>query len=205
MIGIIDYGMGNLRSVQKAFEYLGHAVAICRTPAEAEDTSGLVLPGVGAFEDAADHLRKHGLWEFILREIESGKPFLGICLGYQLLFERSEEGRGEVPGLRVLPGTVRRFGNALKVPHMGWNSVDIIGGEPLFRGVPNGSYFYFVHSYYPDPEDQTIIAARTDYQLRFAAAIAYGNIYAVQFHPEKSSREGLRILGNFADICRRDS
>lgn len=205
MIGIIDYGMGNLRSVQKAFEYLGHAVSICRTPEEASETTGLVLPGVGAFEDAAAHLRQHGLWEFLLDEIESGKPFLGICLGYQLLFERSEEGSGEVAGLCVVPGTVRRFGNSLKVPHMGWNSVDIVGGEELFEGVPNGSFFYFVHSYYPDPADSSIIAAQTDYQLRFAAGIASGNIYALQFHPEKSSQEGLRILGNFAAICRRES
>lgn len=204
MIGIIDYGMGNLRSVQKAFEYLGHAVSIYRTPEEAADTTGLVLPGVGAFEDAAAHLQQHGLWEFIIQEIKSGKPFLGICLGYQLLFERSEEG-GDVPGLCVLPGIVRRFGNSLKVPHMGWNSIDIVGGEDLFRGVTNRSYFYFVHSYYPDPADDSIIAARTNYQLRFAAGVASGNIYAVQFHPEKSSREGLRILANFAGICRKEA
>ncbi len=205
MIGIIDYGMGNLRSVQKAFEYLGHDVSICRTPEEAAKTSGLVLPGVGAFEDAADHLHKHGLWEFLLGELKEGKPFLGICLGYQLLFSRSEEGSGEVPGLNVFAGVVRRFGNSLKVPHMGWNSIEINGGDAIFRNVPSGSYFYFVHSYYPDPEDRGIVAARTDYQLTFAAAIAAGNVYAVQFHPEKSSREGLLILDNFAGICRKEA
>ncbi len=201
MIGIIDYGMGNLRSVQKAFEYLGHEVEICTTPERAADAAGLVLPGVGAFEDAAAHLQEHELWEFLQQEINAGRPFLGICLGYQLLFDGSEEGSGEVPGLGIFRGTVRRFGDALKVPHMGWNSIEIAGGEEIFRGVLDGSYFYFVHSYYPEPEDAGIVAARTDYQVPFAAAIASGNIFAMQFHPEKSSREGLRILDNFAAIC----
>ncbi len=201
MIGIIDYGMGNLRSVQKAFEYLGHDVRICVSPEEAAGAAGLVLPGVGAFEDAAAHLQAHGLWEFLQREITTGRPFLGICLGYQLLFDRSEEGSGRVPGLGVFPGIVRRFGDALKVPHMGWNDIAITGGGELFRGVPNGSYFYFVHSFYPEPEDADIVAARTDYQVPFAAAIASHNVFAMQFHPEKSSREGLRVLDNFAAIC----
>ncbi len=204
MIGIIDYGMGNLRSVQKAFEYLERDAAICRSPEEAAGKSGLILPGVGAFEDAAEHLQEHGLWDFMQKEIQGGKPFLGICLGYQLLFERSEEGGGGTPGLGLFQGTVRRFGNELKVPHMGWNSIRITGGERLFRGVPDGSYFYFVHSYYPEPVDASIVAARTEYQVSFAAAIAAGNVFAVQFHPEKSSREGLRILANFADICERE-
>lgn len=201
MIGIIDYGMGNLRSVQKAFEYLGHDVRICNTPEDASGAAGLVLPGVGAFEDAAAHLHEHGLWEFLQREIAAGTPFLGICLGYQLLFESSEEGSGNVPGLAVFPGTVRRFNDSLKVPHMGWNSLNILQEEPLFRGVPNGSYFYFVHSYYPEPQEESIVAARTDYQVHFASAIAAGNVFAMQFHPEKSSREGLRILDNFAGLC----
>ncbi len=203
MIGIIDYGMGNLRSVQKAFEYLGHEVSICRNPMEAEGAAGIVLPGVGAFEDAAAHLREHGLWEFLRSEISAGKPFLGICLGYQLLFDRSEEGSGQAPGLGVFRGTVRRFGDSLKVPHMGWNSLQIVQREPLLSDVPDGSFFYFVHSYYPEPEDETIVAARTDYQVPFAAAVAAGNVFAVQFHPEKSSQPGLRILDNFACLCRK--
>ncbi len=205
MIAIIDYGMGNLRSVQKAFEYLGHDVSISRTREDASGAAGIVLPGVGAFEDAAAHLREHGLWEFLQGEIDAGKPFLGICLGYQLLFESSEEGSGEVPGLGVFRGTVRRFGESLKVPHMGWNSLKIVQEQPLFSGVPDGSFFYFVHSYYPEPQEEQIVAARTDYQVTFASAISAGNVHAMQFHPEKSSQPGLRILDNFAGLCRKES
>jgi glutamine amidotransferase len=139
------------------------------------------------------------MWEELPPLLASGMPFLGICLGYQLLFEGSEE--GSEPGLGILRGRVRRFGNELKVPHMGWNSVRITGGEEFFRGVGDGSYFYFVHSYYPDPEDRSIIAGTTSYQIEFASAVAMVNIYAVQFHPEKSSQVGLQLLDNFAGIA----
>lgn len=201
MIGIIDYGMGNLRSVQKAFEYLGHPVRICKTPEDARGSRGIVLPGVGAFDDAALHLREHGFWEFLLETLAAEMPFLGICLGYQLLFESSEESVDGTPGLGVLAGRVRRFPATLKVPHMGWNSISIRGAEELFRGVPDDSFFYFVHSYYVEPADERVVSAITDYQVQFAAAIARKNLYGMQFHPEKSSRWGLAILANFADIC----
>ncbi|MHB8781359.1 MAG: imidazole glycerol phosphate synthase subunit HisH [Candidatus Geothermincolia bacterium] len=200
MIYVIDYGMGNLRSVQKAFEFLGNEVRFATEPAQLNRASALVLPGVGAFDDAVTHLERSGLWEPLLSKVLEGTPFLGICLGYQLLFEGSEEGSG-LPGLGLLRGRVRRFGESLKVPHMGWNSVKIRGTQPFFEGVPDGSHFYFVHSYYPEPEDGSIVAATTEYQVEFASAVARDNLCAIQFHPEKSSRAGLRLLSNFARLA----
>lgn len=196
MIYVIDYGMGNLRSVLKAFEFMGHSVELCTTPSQLKNARALVLPGVGAFDDAVAHLRDSGLWDALLARLAQGLPFLGICLGYQLLFEGSEE--GSLAGLGFFKGRVRRFGDALKVPHMGWNSVKIVGEQPFFEGVPDGSHFYFVHSYYPEPADRSLVAATSDYQGEFAAAIATENLLAMQFHPEKSSQAGLRLLRNFA-------
>ena len=199
MIAIIDYGMGNLRSVQKAFEKVGAAAVVTADRAAIESASALVLPGVGAFGDAMANLREAGLVESIRRAIEERKPFLGICLGMQLLFEISEE-IGIHHGLGVFKGQVRRFGVNLKVPHMGWNQIHIRHPDPLLAGVPDGSYVYFVHSYYVEPADPEIVLATTDYGMDFASIIGRDVIYGIQFHPEKSQDVGLKILHNFAAI-----
>lgn len=204
MIAIVDYGMGNLRSVEKAFEKLGFQATVTRDGGLILDSDGLVLPGVGAFGDCMRNLEEYGLVEPIKTFIEGGKPFLGICLGLQLLFEESEESPG-IRGLGVLRGRVVRFprsgGGRLKVPHMGWNRVRMKEGLPILNGIPQGSWFYFVHSYYPEPEEEGVIAGMTDYGVEFTSAIQKGNAFACQFHPEKSSTLGLRILENFALIC----
>ena len=199
MISIVDYGMGNLRSVQKAFERIGVEAVIVAAPQEVANAERLVLPGVGAFRDAVAELRRADLVGPILNHLAAGKPFLGICLGLQLLFEVSEEG-GEHEGLGVIPGRVRRFPDepGFKVPHMGWNRLNQTGDSPLFSGVPNDGHVYFVHSYHVVPEDESVIAARTDYIIPFVSAVARDNLFAVQFHPEKSQRHGLQILKNFA-------
>ncbi|GAB4149223.1 MAG: imidazole glycerol phosphate synthase subunit HisH [Planctomycetaceae bacterium] len=201
MITIIDYGMGNLRSVQKAFEKLNVPATIARTPSELEQAEKLVLPGVGAFRDAIHELQSQNLTQPILDHIAQGKPFLGICLGLQLLFDLSYED-GEWKGLGVLPGKVVRFPETpgLKVPHMGWNRLEIIGEPAIFSGLPRDAHFYFVHSYYVVPEDETVIAAKTEHGLTFTSAIARGNLFATQFHPEKSQQYGLAILKNFASV-----
>lgn len=206
MITIIDYGMGNLRSVQKGFEKVGFAVKVTADPADLRDAEKLVLPGVGAFKDCMDNLREGGFIEPILRHVESGRPFLGICLGLQLLFTESEE-FGRHPGLGIIPGKVVRFpgdmhiaGEELKVPHMGWNQIRLRQDAPVFRGVADGSAVYFVHSYYVIPDDPTVVAAVTDYGIEFCAAIRRENVMAVQFHPEKSQQIGLRILKNFGEM-----
>ena len=204
MISIVDYGMGNLRSVKKAFESLGFLPTVTSNPEEILNSGGLVLPGVGAFGDCMKNLEEYNLIEPIRLFIKDGKPFLGICLGLQLLFEESEESPGE-NGLGILKGKVVRFPRfneeRLKVPHMGWNQVDARRPLPILKGIPVGSWFYFVHSYFPEPEDSTVIAGITHYGIEFTSAIEKDNIFACQFHPEKSSTLGLRILENFAVMC----
>ena len=201
MIAIIDYGMGNLRSVQKAFEKVGHQAIVTSDPAQVAAAAKVVLPGVGAFEDAAAELRRLGLVEPVLQAIDSGKPFLGICLGLQLLFDVSyENGRHE--GLGVLRGECVRFDlpRDFAVPHMGWNQLDVRRPAPILSGVSEGAYVYFVHSYYVVPKDAEVIAAETDYGGPFCAMVWRDNIFATQFHPEKSQAEGLKMLKNFAEL-----
>jgi len=200
VIVIIDYGMGNLRSVEKAFAFLGHQVAVSDDPQLIKRAKGIVLPGVGAFGDAMQELAQRGLKELVIRALQDGKPFLGICLGYQLLFENSQESPG-VKGLGVLKGQVIRFPESVKVPHMGWNDVKFAKRHPVLDGLAEGTFYYFVHSYYVHPSDEQIVLTRTEYGLEFASGIAQENILAFQFHPEKSSSAGLRLLHNFAQIC----
>lgn len=201
MLAIIDYEMGNLRSVQKAFERVGHAATITSDPAVLADADKIVLPGVGAFRDAIGALRDRKLIEPIRAAVEGGKPFLGICLGLQLLFDKSYED-GEHQGLGIIPGQVLRFDvpREYKVPHMGWNQVRFQRRPPLFDGVPDGSHFYFVHSYYVVPKDSEVIATQTEYAKDFCSSIWRDNLTAVQFHPEKSQAVGLRVLKNFAEL-----
>jgi glutamine amidotransferase len=202
LIAIIDYGMGNLRSVEKSFEKAGVTVEIIKDPDDIEGAAGVVLPGVGAFADAMDNLGSSGMDIAVKKAIASGKPFLGICLGLQLLFEASEEW-GYNKGLGILPGMVRRLPEGLKVPHMGWNQVKYQRDAEIFRDVPDNSSFYFVHSYYVDPEQDSIKIGLTDYGISFTSAVSFENIFAIQFHPEKSSTMGLRILKNFGRIVDR--
>ncbi len=201
MIFIVDYGMGNLRSVEKAFVFLGHEVCVDSDPEALREASGLVLPGVGAFGDAVQELEERGLADPLREAIASGVPFLGICLGLQLLFERSEESPG-VSGLGVIPGEVVRFPPRVKVPHMGWNDIRKAKDHAVLAGIPDGSYFYFVHSYYVVPEEEECRITLTEYGEDFVSGVALGNLVAVQFHPEKSSSAGLRLLENFASMCR---
>ena len=199
MISIIDYGMGNLRSVQKAFEKLGTPAEIVTRPDQVRAATKLVLPGVGAFRDAIHELERLELVEPIREYIRADKPFLGICLGLQLLFDVSYED-GEWPGLGVLPGEVVRFPAMadLKVPHMGWNTLQTVGSPQLLAGLPADASVYFVHSYYVVPRDESVIAARTEYGVPFTSIVSHGNLFATQFHPEKSQKIGLKLLENFA-------
>ena len=201
MIRIVDYGMGNLRSVQKAFEKLGTEAVVVTKPADVAGAEKLVLPGVGAFRDAIAELKKQRLVEPVVEHLAAGKPFLGICLGLQLLFDVSYED-GEWEGLGVLRGKVVRFpeGPGFKVPHMGWNTLDPTRQNPLLAGIPGDAYFYFVHSYYVVPEEKSVVAASTDYASVFTSMVARGNLFATQFHPEKSQRVGLKLLSNFAAL-----
>jgi len=205
-IVIIDYGMGNLRSVQKAFEQVGCAALVTADPEVAARAEKLVLPGVGAFRDCMRNLTDGGFVAPIHAHIAAGKPFLGICLGLQLLFSESEE-FGRHAGLGVIPGKVVRFaddvgasGETLKVPHMGWNRIAIRRPAPFYRGVPDGSFVYFVHSYYVVPDDPAVIATETGYGRRFCSSIWRDNVMATQFHPEKSQAVGLRMLKNFGEL-----
>jgi imidazole glycerol-phosphate synthase subunit HisH len=201
-ITIIDYGMANLRSVQKAFEAVGASAEITQDLSRVADARRLVLPGVGAFRDAIARLRETGLADAVVHHIQSGRPFLGICLGYQMLFSRSHED-GEHTGLNLFPGDVVRFPPrpGLKVPHMGWNPLRITQPNcPLFAGLPPEPAFYFVHSYYPATTDRTLIAAEADYPDAFPAAIWRDNVYATQFHPEKSQGVGRVVFHNFAGL-----
>ena len=201
MIAIIDYGMGNLRSVQKGLEKVGHEAMVTGDPADVARADKVVLPGVGAFEDAMAELRRRELVDPVLAAINSGKPFLGICLGLQLLFETSYE-HGEHKGLGVLEGEVVRFEipAAYSVPHMGWNQLAIARRAPILEGIDEGTYVYFVHSYYVVPRDGDVIATWTDYPEPFCSMIWRDNLFATQFHPEKSQDDGLRILKNFAEL-----
>jgi glutamine amidotransferase len=198
MIAIIDYGMGNLRSVSKAFEAVGHQASVTRDAKAIGNASHVVLPGVGAFGDCMANLERYGLIDPVRASIQSGKPFLGICLGLQLLFTESEE-FGAHKGLGLIPGQVRRFriDPSLKVPHMGWNQVDYHRACPLFEGIANGSHWYFVHSYYVDPIDTALIATTTEYGHSFTSSVWRDNVVACQFHPEKSQAVGLRLIKNF--------
>ena len=199
MITIVDYGMGNLRSVQKAFEKLGAAAQIATTADQIASASKLVLPGVGAFRDAIHELQRLEIVEPIREHIRQDKPFLGICLGLQLLFDISYE-EGEWPGLGVLKGDVVRFPASpeLKVPHMGWNTLEPTSASTLLHGIPSDASVYFVHSYFVRPVDETVIAARTNYGIDFTSMIERGNLLATQFHPEKSQKVGLKLLDNFS-------
>lgn len=201
MIAIIDYGMGNLRSVQKGFERVGHEAIVTDDPAEVQRASKVVLPGVGAFEDAIAELRRRNLIAPVLEVIDSGKPFLGICLGLQLLFDVSHE-NGRHEGLGVFRGEVVRFQipTEYSVPHMGWNQVAIQRCPPILEGIADGTYFYFVHSYYVAPSDPAIIATQTEYPHPFCSMIWRDNVFATQFHPEKSQADGLRVLKNFGEL-----
>ncbi len=198
MIAIIDYGMGNLRSVSKAFEAVGQQAAVTRDLAEIQNASHVVLPGVGAFGDCMANLERLNLVESIRSTIQSGKPFLGICLGLQLLFTESEE-FGLHKGLDIIAGRVKKFDldPSLKVPHMGWNQISMQKTCPIFDGIANGSNWYFVHSYFVDPTDHTIAATMTTYGIPFVSSIWKDNVVACQFHPEKSQASGLRLIKNF--------
>ena len=201
MIAIIDYEMGNLRSVQKGFEKGGHQAVITSDPAVVDGASHVVLPGVGAFEDAVAALHRRKLVEPVRAAVAGGKPFLGICLGLQLLFEKSYED-GEFEGLGIIPGKVVRFRvpKDYKVPHMGWNQLEFFRRPPNLSGLDDGTYFYFVHSYYVVPSDKSVIATETHYAAPFCSSIWKDNLFATQFHPEKSQADGLRVLTNFAEL-----
>lgn len=197
-LSIVDYGAGNLRSVQKAFEHAGVDAVITRDPEEVATASALVLPGVGAFGAAMEQLTRQGLAEAVMGGIRSGIPFLGVCLGLQVLFEESEEDPG-TPGLGVVPGVVRALPPTVKVPHIGWNQVEACTCSALFDGIPDGSAFYFVHGYAAVPRSPAEVLCMTDYDgVRFVSGIEAGNVAGVQFHPEKSSALGLRLYRNFA-------
>ena len=202
MIALIDYDAGNMKSVEKALQLLGQETVVTRDPDEIYRADGVILPGVGSFGDAMENLRRFGLVEVIRRVTEQGTPFLGICLGLQLLFESSEESPG-VEGLGLLPGKILRIpaGEGRKIPHMGWNDITFPHPGRLFAGVAEHSYVYFVHSYYLKAEDPSIVTAVTRYGTGIHASVEKGNVFACQFHSEKSSDVGLQILKNFAAIC----
>jgi len=200
-IAIIDYGMGNLRSVEKAFEYVGHNARITSKTSDILDASHVVLPGVGGFPECMKNLSRAGLIDAVYKSIESGKPFLGICLGLQLLFTESEE-FGYHKGLDVLKGRVVRFksDDRIKIPHMGWNQIRILKSSPVLDGIPDGAFVYFVHSYYVVPDDEDVICTITDYGGEFVSSVYKDNIFACQFHPEKSHNIGLKMLNNFGKL-----
>ena len=205
MIALIDYGLGNLKSVSKALQVAGAEVKITNNPQEIEKAKAIVLPGVGTFQRGMRNLRKLNLLPVLNDAIEGNKPFLGICLGLQLLFSKSEED-GEHKGLGVIKGKVIKFSGDVKIPHIGWNQTTLHATRytlhaRMFEGIPNNSYFYFVHSYYVEPEDKSVIAATTNYGKEFVSAIAKGNVWGAQFHPEKSDKLGLKILENFLSLC----
>lgn len=209
MIAIVDYGMGNIRSVEKAFAKIGADVRITADPKVIADAKGIVLPGVGAFKDCMRNLDDLRLLDSIVKEIAKGKPYLGMCLGLQILFAESEE-FGFCKGLGVFPGKVVKFrfekggeSEGLKIPHMGWNTARLLRKPPIFDGIQDNSYFYFVHSFYVVPEDAGIVAARTDYGVDFVSMVWKDNIFATQFHPEKSQGLGLKILKGFDEFVSR--
>ena len=204
MIAVIDYGMGNLRSVQKGLERVGCKAQLTRDARQILSARGVVLPGVGAFNACMENLRRFGLVEPIRQVVRQKKPFLGICLGFQLLFSESEE-FGPQKGLDLFPGRVVGFHpeNGLKVPHMGWNGIDKKKESPFLEGISDGDFFYFVHSYYVAPEDDSVIATTTEYGTSFVSSIATDHLFACQFHPEKSQEIGLRILANFTRFAEK--
>ena len=197
MIAIVDYGMGNLRSVQKAFQHVGAQADIVKDVKEIMEASHIVLPGVGAFGDAMRNLKQAELIDPIVKAVSEGRPFLGICLGLQLMFSESEE-MGQHRGLDILPGKVRKFPEGERIPQIGWNQVRYQKETPLFEGVPDGSYFYFVHSFYVDPTQQTDVVGVTDYGIDYVSVAGNECAFGVQFHPEKSQDAGLKLLQNFS-------
>jgi glutamine amidotransferase len=204
VIALLDYGSGNLRSVHKALLKVGAEVRVAKTPGEIGAARAMVLPGVGAFDDCINAMRKQELLEAAREFIKSGKPFLGICVGYQALFERSEEFNSCAAGLGIFQGSVVRFSekNGLKIPQIGWNQLEIANSKcPLYRGVASGSYVYFVHSFFPKPVDASIVATRTEYGETFASSVWRDNVFATQFHPEKSQKVGLQLLKNFVELA----
>lgn len=202
MIAIIDYGAGNIQSVSKALMHIGCDCFITNKKDEILSADAAVLPGVGSFGDTVDSLNKLGIKEAVIEFIKSGKPFFGICLGLQLLFPGSDESKG-AEGLGVFDGTITKIpnGEGLKIPHMGWNSLTVKKGSRLFEGIEENPYVYFVHSYYLNAADKSIVAAQTEYGVTIDAAVERGNVFATQFHPEKSGETGLKILKNFVDIA----
>ena len=206
MIALLDYGSGNLRSVHKALLKAGAAVRVVQRPEAMADAHAVVLPGVGAFDDCIQALARQGLLEASREFIRSGRPFLGICVGYQALFDRSEEFDSHAAGLGLFPGRVVRFSGqgGLKVPQIGWNQLEIARPEcPLYRGIPSGSYVYFVHSFFPQPLDPSITATETTYGQPIASSVWSNNVFATQFHPEKSQKIGLQLLKNFVALADR--
>ncbi len=195
-VAVVDYGAGNLRSVLSALRSLGCDTVVVDSPPSAHSAHAMILPGVGAAADSMENLRRRGLSTLVAEWIKAERPFLGICMGMQVLFEHSEEGRGQ-DCLGVLGGSVVRLPNDHKVPHMGWNQVHYRGDSPLFRGIPNHTDFYFVHSYVVEPTDDSVTEATTEYGVRFCSVIRRGSIIATQFHPEKSGVHGLRLYANF--------
>jgi glutamine amidotransferase len=202
MIAIVDYGMGNLRSVEKGFKKVGVDAVVTSDPGIVDNATAIVLPGVGAFRDCIRNLTDLSLTESIVRSIEKGKPYLGICLGLQVLFSESEE-FGTCRGLDIFRGRVLRFRIKEKVPHMGWNTIRIAKKPPILSEIPDNSYFYFVHSFYVAPDDAGVTAATTDYGVTFTSMIWKDNVFATQFHPEKSQELGLRILKGFGDFVKK--
>ena len=202
MIALLDYGAGNVRSVHKALIAAGGDVQLISTPDKVMLADAVVLPGVGAFDDCINAMQRQELLEATREFIASGKPFLGVCVGYQALFEKSEEFNSCSPGMGVFQGKVVRFGDAkLKIPQIGWNQVNIQKPDcPIFRGIDSGSHFYFVHSYFPEPSDPSIIASRTTYGVEFSSAVWKDNVFATQFHPEKSQKAGAKLLVNFVNL-----
>ncbi|MSQ42469.1 MAG: imidazole glycerol phosphate synthase subunit HisH [Dehalococcoidia bacterium] len=198
---IVDYGAGNLRSVARAVAHAGVEAEVSSDPRAVQSARALILPGVGAAADTMANLRWGGLVEPIRAYIASGRPFLGICMGMQALFELSEEG-GAHECLGVLPGRIVRFSHALTVPHMGWNTVELLWPHPVFEGIASGSYFYFVHSYHPVPGERSHVIAETEYGVRFPSVVGRDNLVATQFHPEKSGGDGLRLYANFLRLAR---
>jgi imidazole glycerol phosphate synthase glutamine amidotransferase subunit len=199
-IAVLDYDIGNVKSVIKALEFVGAKAVLTDHPEEILKSAGLVVPGVSAFGACIEKLRQKKIFEFLQEYLVSGRRYLGICLGYQILFEGSEESPG-VPGLKIFHGYVRKFSPGVRIPHIGWNSVEQARKTISYDGIPNDSFFYFVHSYFPEPADKRIISGWCEYGERFAASIESQNIWAVQFHPEKSSKNGLKLLENFYRWC----
>ena len=203
MIAIIDYGAGNIQSVYKALKYVGCDCIVTNDKDEIMKADGAILPGVGSFGNSMDNMNENGITETVREFIKTKKPFLGICLGLQLLFPESEESPG-VKGIDIFKGTVTKIpdGEGLKIPHLGWNSIKLLKKDGIFKGIKDNSYVYFVHSYYLNAENKDIVAAQTEYGVTIDAAISYENVTATQFHPEKSGEVGLQMLRNFAEMCK---